>query len=289
MRKPPALLTALLFYSTIYSQPATSSTSPDPRLAKATREDKAGWIYVHLEGSPKDIGFQHGSLLATEIDDLIKTMQYFLPHNSGKDWTFYREAVKKMFWNKIDPEYQEEITGITEGLKTKGFQYDVYDLAVLNGNIELAQYYVPSLTAANNKAPGNCSGFIATGSYTADGQIAIGHNNWTDYILGERWNVIADIIPQKGNRLFMDMMPGLIHSGDDFVVTSAGILITETTITQFKGFDENGIPEFVRARKAAQYANNIDDFIKLMTTGNNGGYFHDTLGGGPKKHKNAPS
>ncbi len=285
MRKLPALLTALLFYSTIYSQPATSSTSSDPRLAKATREDKAGWIYVHLEGSPKDIGFQHGSLLATEIDDLIKTMQYFLPHNSGKDWTFYREAVKKMFWNKIDPEYQEEITGITEGLKTKGFQYDVYDLAVLNGNIELAQYYVPSLTAANNKAPGNCSGFIATGSYTADGQIAIGHNNWTDYILGERWNVIADIIPQKGNRLFMDMMPGLIHSGDDFVVTSAGILITETTITQFKGFDENGIPEFVRARKAAQYANNIDDFIKLMTTGNNGGYANDWLVGDTKTNE----
>lgn len=298
MRKLPALLTALLFYSVLYSQ-------PDARLSKANREDKAGWIYVHLEGSPRDIGYQHGYLLATEIDDLIKTLQYYLPHNSGKDWTFYRKAVKKMFWNKIDPEYQDEITGITEGLKAKGFNYDVYDLVVLNGNIELAQYYVPWLAdrnvqhsagaskkthhpqpgATDNKAPGNCSGFIATGSYTADGQIAIGHNNWTDYILGERWNVIADIIPQKGNRIFMDMMPGLIHSGDDFVVTSAGILITETTITQFKGFDEKGIPEFVRARKAAQYAGSIDDFVNIMTTGNNGGYANDWLVGDIKTNE----
>ena len=297
MRKLPALLTALLFCSTIYAQspeliqppapPPTPDPSqfPDPRLSKATRTDKAGWICIHLEGAPKDIGFQHGYLLAAEIDDVIKTMQYYLPHSSGKDWSFYREAVKTMFWNKIDPEYQQEITGITEGLKAKGLQYDVYDLVVLNGNIELAQYYVPSLTGADNKAPGNCSGFIATGSYTADGQIAIGHNNWTDYILGERWNVIADIVPAKGNHMMMDCMPGLIHSGDDFVVTSGGILITETTITQFKGFDGNGIPEFVRARKAAQYAGSIDDFVKLMTTGNNGGYANDWLVGDTKTNE----
>jgi len=167
----------------------------------------------------------------------------------------------------------------------------VYDLVVLNGNIELAQYYVPYLAdkakpgSANNKAPGNCSAFIATGSYTSDGKIAIGHNNWTDYIVGERWNVIADIVPAHGNHILMDMFPGFIHSGDDFAISSAGILITETTITQFKGFDEEGIPEFVRARKAAQYANNIDDFVRIMTTGNNGGYANDWLVGDTKTNE----
>ena len=29
-------------------------------LSKASRENKNGWIYVHLEGSPADIGYQHG-------------------------------------------------------------------------------------------------------------------------------------------------------------------------------------------------------------------------------------
>jgi hypothetical protein len=284
MRNLLILLTAWLFTAPAFSQ-------TDPRLAKASREDKAGWITIHLEGEPRDIGFQHGYLLSAEINDLIVTMKSFLPHSSGKDWAFYRAAVKKMFWDKVDKEYQEEIGGIVEGLKAKGIDYDVYDLVVLNGNIELAQYYVPWLAekikpgSADNKAPGNCSGFIATGSYTSDGQIAIGHNNWSDYILGERWNVIADIIPTHGNRLFMDMMPGLIHSGDDFVVTSGGILITETTITQFKGFDEKGIPEFVRARKAAQYANSIDDFVRIMTDGNNGGYANDWLVGDTKTNE----
>lgn len=284
MRNITTAFFALLITSNLFSK-------DDPRLLKASRVDKAGWIYVHLEGSPREIGYQHGYLLAHEIDDALGMMSYFLKNHSGKDWNFYRNAVKKMFWPKIDKEYQEEIAGIVEGLKAKGKKYDVYDIVVLNGNIELAQYYVPYLAekikpgSGENKAPGNCSGFVATGSYTADGKIVIGHNNWCDYIIGERWNIIADIVPAKGNRIFMDMFPGYIHSGDDFVVTGAGILITETTITQFKGFDEKGIPEFVRARKAAQYANSIDDFVRIMTKGNNGGYANDWLVGDTKTNE----
>ena len=259
--------------------------SKDSRLAGAYRFDKNGWTYIHLEGTPEQIGYQHGYLLASEIDDNIKSTAFLLTHESGKDWAFYRNAAKTMFWPKIDTEYQEEITGIVEGLAAKGKTYDVYDLVALNGNIELSQYYVPYLAnltkpgSANNKAPGNCSAFIATGSYTTDGKIAIGHNNWTAYMQGERWNVVADIVPVKGNHIFMDMMPGFIHSGDDFAINGGGLLITETTITQFKGFDTTAVAEFVRARKAEQYANTVDDFVKIMSAGNNGGYANDWLVG----------
>jgi hypothetical protein len=75
----------------------------------------------------------------------------------------------------------------------------------------------------------------------------------------------------------MDGMPGLIHSGDDFGLNSAGIIITETTISGFSGFDPNGVPEFVRARKAMQYANSLDDFARIMKDGNNGGYANNWL------------
>ena len=54
-------------------------------------------------------------------------------------------------------------------------------------------------------------------------------------------------------------------------------MITETTISEFNGFDPNGIPEFVRARKAMQYSASIDDFARIMKEGNNGGYANNWL------------
>jgi hypothetical protein len=59
-------------------------------------------------------------------------------------------------------------------------------------------------------------------------------------------------------------------------------MITETTISQFIGWNSNGIPEFARARKAMQYASSIDDYIAIMRKGNNGGYANDWLIGDRK-------
>jgi hypothetical protein len=272
----------------------TSSTTITSRnrLGKATREDKNGWIYLHLAGSPADIGYQHGYLAAKEIDTLIKVMEYYLPSNgSGFKWDFYRAASARFLWKKIDKEYQDEIKGIAAGLQAKGMKYDSLDITALNANIELSQYYVPTLMnkakpgSGDNRAPGNCSAFIATGSFTKDHKIVMGHNNWSDYIVGERWNEMVDIKPEKGNEILMDCAPGFIHSGDDFVESKSGILITETTITQFKGFDTTKTAEFMRARKAAQYSNSIDDVVKIMTTENNGGYANDWLIGDTKTNE----
>ncbi len=261
------------------------------RLAKASREDKNGWIYVHLEGSPSDIGYQHGYLLANDIDTSIQAVAYLLQHDTKRDWQFYRQAAKNFLWDKLGPEYKEEINGIVEGLHAKNKNYDSLDITAYNAMEELAYYYVPMLDemakpgSGNNKAPGNCSAFIATGSYTKDGKIVIGHNNWTSYMTGQHWNVIADIVPEKGNRMIMDCMPGFIHSGDDFVINDKGMLLTETTITQFKGFDSTKLPEFMRARKAMQYGNSIDDVVNIFVTGNNGGYANDWLIGDTKTNE----
>ena len=265
--------------------------SSDQRLDKASREDKNGWIYVHLEGSPSDIGYQHGYLLANDIDTSIQALACLLAHDTKRNWQFYRDAAKSFLWDKLDREYKDEINGIVEGLHAKNIKYDSLDLTAYNGLEELAFYYVPLLDnqarpgSGNNKAPGNCSAFIANGSYTKDGKIVMAHNNWTEYIIGQHWNVIADIVPQKGYHMLMDCMPGFIHSGDDFVITASGIMITETTITQFNKFDSTGIPEFMRARKAAQYSNSIDDVIRIFTNGNNGGYANDWLIGDTKTNE----
>jgi hypothetical protein len=251
----------------------------DPRLRNASRApERNGWIMVRLEGSPAEIGFQHGYLLAPEIEDTIKDVAIESAHDEKRDWEFFRGTARDVFWPRIEREYREELTGIVEGLHARNAKLDIWDVVALNAWLEQS-YYDRSIEAggAQGASAEHCSAFVATGGYTRDGRIVIGHNNWTSYSSGERWNIVFDIAPERGNRILMDGMAGMIHSGDDFGVNSAGIVVTETTISGFRGFDPNGVPEFVRARKAMQYANSIDDFVRIMKDGNNGGYANNWL------------
>jgi len=85
----------------------------DDRLKGSYRFERNGWIYVHLEGSPGQIGYQHGSLLAKETDDLLRVLKPFLQHETKHDWNFYRQASQEILWPKIDPEFQTEIDGLS--------------------------------------------------------------------------------------------------------------------------------------------------------------------------------
>jgi hypothetical protein len=263
---------------------ALASREPqiDARLKHASRHaEQNGWIWVHLEGSPSDIGYQHGYLLASEIRDTLRTVSLEMTQEEKKDWQYFRDKAQNMLWPRVDAEYRAELQGIAEGATAHGVKLDLWDVVALNAWLEMPyfdkwdaqRHGLPSPSAT----PEHCSAFVATGSYTKDGRVVMGHNNWTSYETGERWNIIFDIVPAQGNHILMDGMAGLIHSGDDFGVNSAGIMITETTISRFNGFDPAGIPEFVRARKAMQYAASIDDFARIMKDGNNGGYANDWL------------
>jgi len=277
-----SVFTALLLIAV--AVPSLAKNSADPRLKGAFRAPaKNGWTYVRLEGTPAEIGFQHGYLLSAEIDDMLKVFTLEMTRDNKKDWQFFRDAARTMMWPRIEPEYREELQGIVDGATAKGVKLDLWDVVAMNASMEW-EYYVKEYNkehaiqnAASLVAPEHCSAFVATGSYTKDGKIVIAHNNWTNYLDGARWTIVFDIVPAKGQRMLMDGLPGFIHSGDDFVVNSAGIVITETTIGHFSGYDPNGIPEFVRARKAAQYASSIDDFARIMKEGNNGGYANNWL------------
>ena len=117
----PVLLALIIIMAL---SPACSKNAPAPpaapaELAKATRVDTNGWINVHLEGTPREIGFQHGWLLAAEIDDFLKALGHFLEGSTKRDWAFFRASAERMFWPKLEPEYQEEIEGIAAGLRAR--------------------------------------------------------------------------------------------------------------------------------------------------------------------------
>lgn len=278
---------------------------------KNYRRDENGWIFVHVEGSPRIRGYAYGQLMAKEIVQAVNDARSLIEVQTGVSWDFFlndeMSVLNKWKFRLSEGVYNEfyiELLGIEDGVNAEipgcGITRD--DLILWNGYEELTDYWFPTVagsiyqkisgeksTGGNtfksfcNGAHDHCSAFIATGSYTEDGKIVMAHNSFTPFESGNYSNVVADIVPDDGYPFIMQTQPGYIHSMTDFYETKTGdktgLMITETTIGGFNAYDENEIPEFARIRYAAQYANSLDDFVDKFWTGNNGGYANTWLVG----------
>jgi len=245
-------------------------------LAKGHRFQRAGWVYLHAEGTPRALGFQHGYLLAPEIKEGLRVTRIQWEHMSALSWDWLVAKADAMLTPKVDPACLAELEGLVEGLAAGGVSSSRAELVTYNAQPELFYYWWPQefkklKEGCRIPVPGSCSAFIATGSWTRDGGVVLGHNTMTSY--ETPWcNLVLDLLPEKGHRILMQAAPGCIHSGTDFFITSAGLVGTETTIGGFEGFDTEGLPEFARMRRATQDAAGLDEWCEIMKKGNNGGY-----------------
>src|SRR5260370_1932496 len=89
----------------------------DPRLKGASRFEAGGWIYVHLEGDPGAVGYQHGYLLAPEIEDGFAAGSAGRMHATQRDWEIFPKAWAEMLGPEIDAAYQQELQGSSDGLR----------------------------------------------------------------------------------------------------------------------------------------------------------------------------
>lgn len=270
--------------------PGLTAAAPGPEqqqwLSRARRTERDGWIHVRIDGAPRERGFQHGYLLGKEIEASLRTTRKRWEYRSGMDWPWLVRKAEAMFLRKIDPELLAELDGMVEGLAAAGVRTSRGEMIAYNGITELAGYWWPQVkptigARSPDERKVSCSSFIATGSLTRDGGIVLGHNTMTSYTTAD-CNLVLEIVPRTGHRILMQGSPGWIHSGTDFFVTEAGLVGSETTISGFSGFDEKGLPEFVRMRRATQDASSIDEWCAVMRRGNNGGYANAWLVGDVK-------
>jgi hypothetical protein len=122
-----------------------------------------GQRIAKLTGGPREIGVQHGILLAPEVRRMVDTTLYLV----GLAYSFEREVwfldVIRGACERLDahtpPEFLEEMEGLAEG---SGVSFD---------EIHLANYF-PALF--------HCSGFAVQGSATVDGTLY--HGRILDYM-----------------------------------------------------------------------------------------------------------
>jgi len=271
------LISIQCFLTSIYPARASELTATQRAwLEKGERHDKHGWVYLHIEGGPRERGFQHGYLLAKEIAEALRVTRQGWGHESGMEWTWLIAKSRQIINPKVDAENMAEIDAIAEGVRAAGFKTSRDELVAYNAIIDLAGYWWPGEKKRHDYNSPNppkqaCSSFIAVGSATADGGVVLGHNTMSGFV-DATYYVIADVVPAKGHRILMQTQPGWVHSGTDFFITDAGLVGSETTIGGFHGFKERAIPEFVRMRRATQDASTLEQWCDIMKVGNNGGY-----------------
>ncbi|MBM7116472.1 C45 family peptidase [Archangium primigenium] len=263
---------------------------------KGFRYDDGGWKYIHIEGEPHERGMQYGELVA---DDVVRYMEKLGTLKNKQDaangWAQTRLLTDSLFLRKYEPEFLEEMRGIADGVNQAGVKFkdrelDLLDIVALNSAVDLGQLESAnrvSATALSGRTflkaedeaarageGDHCSSFVATKSATKDGRLIMGQIfMWNGYT-GVHWDVMLDVKPTRGHRFVMQTFPGGIHSGADWYLNDAGVVMGETTVGQTP-FDPDGTPQSNRIRKAAQYAGSIDDVARILQENNNGLYSND--------------
>lgn len=263
---------------------------------KGFRYEMGGWTFLHIEGAPYARGRQHGELMADEIVRYITKLG--VQKNAAdpaRGWADQRQMADALFFRKYDVEFLEEMKGIADGAVKAGASFrgrpvDLLDIVTLNSAVDMSSLQ-EGLAHAPNPLTGrtfmsgddemekggkgdHCSSFVATKGATKSGRFILTQMfMWNGYT-GTEWNVMLDIVPEKGHRLVLQTFAGGIHSGTDWYLNASGLVMGETTVGQTP-FNADGTPQSNRIRKAAQYANSIDEAAAILFKQNNGLYTND--------------
>jgi len=252
---------------------------------------KQGFDVIHLEGTPRDIGYNHARLLWEKIERGMEAYGFLTYARYSMNWDICR-LQGASYWPYVPEEYRQEINGIVEGCQEMnaknpdGNVIDRDDILAYNamwdiwwrssppGN--LLWWFPFANTEPIVEMPHHCSGFVAAGDATIDGGFVLSQSLWMPYYLSPSHGVFADIVPTNGNRMLIELQAGLIWSGTEFYMNEAGLVIGETTLGNGP-YRWGNTPSFVRIRKAVQYANSIDEFKNIMLTDTNGAYCGDYM------------
>ena len=253
--------------------------------------EKNGWKYISIWGEERVRGIAYGRIIRTDFIKIQEMMKFVCMEDMGMEWDYFINVSKNVLQiNKTIqdnfPEFYEEMYGIAEGINMEGHITSIDEVIAWNNYFTILDSWYPNyLQSSGNKSfareggsKDRCSAFICTNSYTKDGNIVCGHNNFSNFIDGQYAKQVLDINPTSGNRMLIQGFIGFIWSGTDFFVSSNGIFGTETTIGGFINF-ENNFPISCRIRKAMQYGNTLKDYENILITKNSGDYANSWLFG----------
>jgi hypothetical protein len=155
------------------SRPADAATAPagiSRRFAAGLATKVNGLPVVRLEGTPHEMGFQHGHALAAGIKEGFE--EFVLRHRCNGMRARYEQIWKRVERDvEVPARFQEELEGMLEGMQAAGI-----DLALPMLKRDLGVGDLLVLNSIDHWGLVGCSGFTAWGRGTVDGNVLCARN-----------------------------------------------------------------------------------------------------------------
>ena len=210
-------------------------------------------VVLHLKGTPREIGKQHGFLLRRSVEFLLNT--YVRPNLVGPHGEKLLAAAEQV--RRVLPhDYLEELDACAE---VAGVDRRELLIAQCLGDLDMAVigWQPPSRNA--------CSSYVAFGPATVDGGLECGRN--LDYFFGSKIPLRCSLVTyyeplqEKGLRFASIGLSGIL--GGWTLINERGLIVAnhvgggiETRI--------DGIPTLILTRLIAQQAGTVDEAVAMI-------------------------
>ncbi|MCG8339361.1 MAG: C45 family peptidase [Proteobacteria bacterium] len=246
------------------------------------------WV-LGLQGSPYEMGYQHGYLLAELIR---KTASGFLtptyaqfggwqPDSGNAPLMDQVKAGRELLFSVYNryfepnlkqqaPDLLEEMDGIADGVREAGTGIPKQDILIGNCIPEITEmvFYLPDSdpTCTENAVESKgCSDCVTWGKATRNGYLLHGTNyDYATFGVLHKGVGVTVVKPNQGNSFLAQCLAGMV--GYYRGMNTMGITTGEpTSDSADRDIKNNGrIPHAMHMRKLIQFSNNVRDAIHLM-------------------------
>ena len=204
---------------------------------------RGGWRFLHLEGSPREMGLQHGRLLRPVVQRLFEEYMRMI-----RWFRMLSRAELLRRGRRLEPHiparYLEEMRGLADGA---AMAYD---------DILIAHTFLESVQAVQ------CSCFAAQGAATSDRELIFGRNlDFVSMGIAQRCGLIIFCKPDGGIPFISIAWPG--WCGTITAVNLAGLCIGPLNVLSVST-NLDGTPYVISFRQMAQEAATCDEAVALL-------------------------
>ncbi|MGQ9729986.1 MAG: C45 family autoproteolytic acyltransferase/hydrolase [Candidatus Zipacnadales bacterium] len=237
------------------------------------RERMNGYLVVHLQGTPEQMGRQHGLLLKREVQRMIRDL--LLKGECSTETEHTRLLRGAMVMEKyLEPEFRRELRALAEAAEV---EYPDLVLAQLFGDVQRAERQSRSFSPnawAEPRPPAylddsthlwECTSFAVFGPATKTGECIVGRNmDFWDHGVSEWGGVLIHFRPDHGIPFMTTSWAGIINGWT--ALNLSGLVCANNTSYDSRSDSLEGLSTCFMVRKVAQYAHNVEEGVKIVET-----------------------